>query len=85
MPWVGRTQAVGHRVIPLDRINSATGSRFSLINSSMFQTRAGSVSRSIWLHLGVAPKILGTVGILDGLSRRCPQRLYSSAESIASE
>src|SRR6516225_3435215 len=28
-PWVGRTQAVGHRVIPLDRINSATASQSS--------------------------------------------------------
>ena len=25
-PWVGRTQAVGQRVIPLERINSATAS-----------------------------------------------------------
>jgi hypothetical protein len=25
-PWVGRTQAVGHRVIPFDRINSAIAS-----------------------------------------------------------
>ena len=28
-PWVGRTQAVGQRVIPLDRINSATATRSS--------------------------------------------------------
>src|SRR6516164_1232048 len=28
-PWVGRTQAVGHRVIPLDRINSVTASQSS--------------------------------------------------------
>jgi hypothetical protein len=57
--WVGRTQAAGHRVIPLDRINSTTGSRSSLTKSSMFHTRAaGSVSQSLWLHLGVSPKIL---------------------------
>ena len=59
-PWVGRTQAVGHRVIPLDRINSATASRYlsaSLIQSSMFHTRAeGSVSQSLWLHLGISPE-----------------------------
>ena len=28
-PWVGRTQAVGHRVMPLERINSATTSQSS--------------------------------------------------------
>src|SRR5215472_8306784 len=70
-PWVGRTQAVGHRVIPLDRINSATASRYSsasLIKSSMFHTRAaGSVSQSLWLHLGVSPKILVKTETLDGL------------------
>ena len=55
-PWVGRTQAVGHRVIPLDRINSATASRSSsdiFDKSSMFHTRAaGSVSQSLWLASG---------------------------------
>jgi hypothetical protein len=70
-PWVGRTQAVGQRVIPLDRINSATASRYSsasLIKSSMFHTRAaGSVSQSFWLHLGVSPKILVKAETLDGL------------------
>ena len=67
-PWVGRTQAVGHRVIPLDRINSATASRSSLIKSFMFHTRAaGSVSQSLWLSLEVSPKILVKTETLDGL------------------
>ena len=70
-PWVGRTQAVGHRVIPLDRINSATAAQYlsaSLIKSSMFHTRAaGSVSQSLWLHFGVSPKILVKTETLDGL------------------
>jgi hypothetical protein len=58
-------------VIPLDWINSTTASRSSsdiLIKSSMCHTRAaGSVSQSLWLHLGVSPKILVRTEILDGL------------------
>jgi hypothetical protein len=48
-PWVGRTQAVGHRVIPFDRMNSASASRSS---SDIFIPPANSIHGDVRLSLG---------------------------------
>jgi hypothetical protein len=76
-PWVGRTQAVGHRVIPLDRINSATASRYSsasLIKSSMFHT--AGLSGRYWMV-----RFPATSGTTTLPFRTCAGAAVASAES----
>jgi hypothetical protein len=67
MPWVGRTQAVGQRVIRLVRMNSATASQsFSgmiHLASSRIIERVVIVEFAICLSLGM----LGRSTLCDGM------------------